>query len=317
MNTNEKELICLSDVEVKPVEWLWYPYIPYGKITIIQGDPGEGKTMLSLNIAALLSQGGALPGDSGVRQPINIIYNSAEDGLADTIKPRLLTAGADCTRILTINETVNSLSMTDERIEKSIKTTGAKLVILDPMQGYIGSNVDLHRANEIRPIFSQLGRIAEENHCAVVLIGHLNKTCGQKAAYRGLGSVDITAAARSVLFVGKSPKDKNKRFIYHSKSSLAPNGKSIVFEIVDGKIEWGEFVDFSAEELLEEGSSIAKIDEAKDFLLQFLSDGAKPQTEIQAEAENKNFGERTLREAKTILKIKSFKEGKKWYWKLP
>ena len=122
-------LINMADVESKNVEFLWYPYIPYGKITIIQGDPGEGKTTAVLRIAALLTKGEMLPEDKQEREPINVIYQTAEDGLADTVKPRLEAAGADCSRILVIDESAENLSMLDSRIEEAIKETGAKLII--------------------------------------------------------------------------------------------------------------------------------------------------------------------------------------------
>lgn len=203
MSNTELNIINMADVEAVAVKWLWKPYIPLGKITIIQGDPGEGKTTLALSIAAALTQGEKLPNEVESKAPMNVIYQTAEDGLADTIKPRLEAVNADCARVLVIDESKEELSMTDERIEKAIQQTGAKLIILDPIQAYIGANVDMHRANEIRPVMSKLGRIAEEYGCAVVLIGHMNKAEGQKSSYRGLGSIDITAVARSVLIVGK------------------------------------------------------------------------------------------------------------------
>ncbi len=196
MSNTEFNIINMADVEAVAVKWLWKPYIPLGKITIIQGDPGEGKTTLALSIAAALTQGENLPNEVETKAPVNVIYQTAEDGLADTIKPRLEAVNADCARVLVIDESKEELSMTDERIEKAIQQTGAKLIILDPIQAYIGANVDMHRANEIRPVMSKLGRIAEEYGCAVVLIGHMNKAAGQKSSYRGLGSIDITAVAR-------------------------------------------------------------------------------------------------------------------------
>ncbi|KLU73807.1 MAG: hypothetical protein RHS_0282 [Robinsoniella sp. RHS] len=124
-NKNELRLINMAEVEAREVDWLWYPYIPFGKITIVQGDPGEGKTTFALHIAALLSKGEMLPCDDKKRKPINIIYQTAEDGLEDTIKPRLLEANAECSRILVIDETEVQLSMTDERLEKAMQETGA------------------------------------------------------------------------------------------------------------------------------------------------------------------------------------------------
>ncbi|MCM1166978.1 MAG: AAA family ATPase [Lachnospiraceae bacterium] len=208
----EKEMLNFErDIEVTPVRWLWYPYIPLGKITIMQGNSGEGKTMLALNIAAALSHGEGLPGDTAPREPIDIIYNTAEDGLSDTIKPRLLAAGADCSRIHTINERVNTITMTDDRVELNVTNVGAKLLILDPIQAYLGSNVDMNKANEVRPVFARLGRIAEDNGCAIVLIGHKGKNQAYSDINALLGSMDQVAAARSVLTVMQHPKTDRSR----------------------------------------------------------------------------------------------------------
>ena len=196
-NKAELHLINMADVKATEIKWLWYPYIPYGKITIIQGDPGEGKTTLVLNLAALLSKGEKLPESEEKSDPINIIYQTAEDGLSDTVKPRLIAANADDERITVIDESKLELSLTDERLEQAIIETKAKLVILDPLQAYIGANVDMHRANEIRPVMKHLAEVAQRQQCAVVLIGHLNKAIGMKSSYRGLGSIDIPASARS------------------------------------------------------------------------------------------------------------------------
>ena len=133
-NKTELKMIKMSDVQSQTVDWLWYPFIPYGKLTIIQGDPGDGKTTLILNIAARLSKGEGLDNDMKVTEPVNIIYQTAEDGLADTVKPRLELAEAVCERIMVIDETEKSLSMIDERLETAIKRTGARVLILDPIQ---------------------------------------------------------------------------------------------------------------------------------------------------------------------------------------
>lgn len=197
-----KELIYMDTIRATEMKWLWYPYIPFGKITVIQGDPGEGKTTLILNVAALLTHG-MFPQSQEKCEPMNVIYQTAEDGLSDTVKPRLLSAGADCSHIIVINESERNVTMSDKRLEAAIAHTGAKLAILEPLQAYIGAEVDVHRANEIRPVMSHLGAIAEKYGCAIVLIGHMNKAMGMKSTYRGLGSIDITAAARSVLIVAR------------------------------------------------------------------------------------------------------------------
>ena len=122
----ELKMIKMSEVQSQEIEWLWYPFIPYGKLTIVQGDPGDGKTTLILNIAAKLSKGEGLDNDMKLTEPMNIIYQTAEDGLADTVKPRLEKAGADCERIVVIDESDKSLSMADERLEEAIIQTGGK-----------------------------------------------------------------------------------------------------------------------------------------------------------------------------------------------
>lgn len=309
------QLITMSDVEVSTVGWLWYPYIPLGKITIMQGDPGEGKTHLVLAITALLTKGEALP-ECQPQPPLNVIYQTAEDGLSDTIKPRLLAVSADCDRVLVIDESKTMLSLSDERIREAIRQTNAKLLILDPLQAYLGADVDMHRANEIRPVFHKLGQVAEETGCAVVIIGHMNKG-GTKSGYRGLGSIDITAAARSVLVVGRSPQDPHIRIMAHSKSNLAPTGDSIAFELGDTFRFLGTST-ITVDELL--GFTEVKrdvLEEAKALLLMMLGKGRQESVALLEAARKQNISERTLKTAKKELGIQSLKIGNCWYSELP
>lgn len=314
--TKELKLINMEDVEVKAVEWLWYPYIPYGKITILQSDPGTGKTTLMLQLAAWLSKGEALPLVNKESAPINIIYQTAEDGLEDTIKPRLLKSGADCSRILVIDESEAELTMNDERLEEAIDRTGARLVILDPIQAYVGSNVDLNRANEIRPVLKQLGNVAERHNCAIVLIGHMNKSSNSKSTYRDLGSIDFQATARSVLIVGRLRDKPSIRIIGHDKSSLAQEGKPMAFEIDEEGFKWiGEY-DISMEDILSGTGTESKMKLAEDLLKDMLKDGEKSQTEILEKSNLIGVSKRVLDEAKKSLEVVSVKKGKSWYWKL-
>ena len=162
MKEADVKMIKMSDVQTQTIEWLWYPFIPYGKLTIIQGDPGDGKTTLALNIAAKLSNGKGLENEIMTQEPATIIYQTAEDGLADTVKPRLENAEADCSKILVIDESSKLLSMTDERLEKALIQTNAKVLILDPIQAYLGGGIDMNRANEARNIIKQLVKLAEK-----------------------------------------------------------------------------------------------------------------------------------------------------------
>lgn len=310
-------LINMADVEAKKVSWLWHPYIPYGKITIIQGDPGEGKTTFILHLAALLSKGDKLPCDDEARMPVNVIYQTAEDGLEDTIKPRLVEAGADCSRILVIDESKEGLSMTDERLVRAIKETGARMVILDPIQAYLGSNVDMHRANEIRPVLKQLVNIAEQYQCAIILIGHMNKASGSKSTYRGLGSIDFQATARSVLVVGRIKEDPTLRIIAHDKSSLAEEGKSIAFRLDRNYgFTWEGNYDISVEELLSGESRGQKSKDARAFLAEILAEGQIAYTDIEEAAKDRGIKKKTLWNAKKEMNIDSVKVGKQWYWML-
>lgn len=260
----ELKLIHMEDVISKEVSWLWYTYIPFGKITIIEGDPGEGKTTLVLKIAALLSKGLPLPCTDDIPyEPMSVIYQTAEDGLEDTIKPRLEQAGADCSKIRVIDESEKELTMSDERLEQAIIETKAKLIILDPIQAYIGATVDMHRANEIRPVLKRLGAIADKYQCAIILIGHMNKASGTKSTYRGLGSIDIQATARSVLLVARLRDKPNIRIMAQDKSSLAPAGDSIGFELTeDNGFECIGAYEITVDELLsgQEGRGKKKFD---------------------------------------------------------
>lgn len=246
----ELKLIKMSDVQSQEIEWLWYPFIPYGKLTIIQGDPGDGKTTLVLNIAAKLSNGIGIDEAMKVSEPVNIIYQTAEDGLADTVKPRLESAGADCTKIIVIDESEKSLSMIDERLEEAIIKTNARLLILDPIQAYLGGEMDMNRANEARDMTKKLGLLAEKHKCAIVLIGHMNKAAGNKAAYRGMGSIDFFAVARSVLLVGRVEGQENIRAVAQIKNNLAEFGHSKAFELKDGSFHWMGDYEITADELL-------------------------------------------------------------------
>ena len=302
------------------VQWLWGHYIPFGKLTIIQGDPGEGKTTLALRLAAACSTGIPLPGMESM-EPFNVIYQSAEDGMGDTIKPRLMEAGADLERVLSIVEEKKQLSLLDERIERAIREHNARLMILDPIQGYIGSRVDINRANEIRGVLKSVSSAAERTGCAIVLIGHLNKASGTSSAYRGLGSIDFRAAARSVLLIGRLKNDPTVRVIVHDKSSLAPEGKSLAFGLGDEEgFRWLDGYDgITSEELLCGFTAETKTAAAEELIRSMLADGQEIMAEdVFRAAEGKGISRRTVNEAKKAFpNIITRKNGKYWFWSLP
>ena len=321
MKAPEKEelvpMLCYEDIEQTSVEWLWFPYLPFGKLTIIQGNPGEGKTYFAMMLTAACTNRKTFPNMEEI-EPFNVIYQTAEDGMGDTIKPRLVEAGADLSRVMVIDDTEEALTLSDDRIEKAIRQNQVRLLIIDPVQAFIGADVDMNRANEVRPVFRKLGMIAEQTGCAIVLIGHLNKSSGTQSTYRGLGSIDFQAAARSVLIVGRIKDEPEIRVVCHVKSSLAPEGKSIAFRLdKDTGFEWiGEY-DISADDLLSGDNRGQKIRSAKEFLKEVLESGSVAQTKVAEEAESRGIKKKTLWNAKKELEIDSVKIGNQWFWMLP
>lgn len=334
-------ITCLADVVEEEVMWLWERYIALRKLCLIEGDPSHGKTWFSLFLAAAVSRGWKLPDpDTGgferskEREPANVIYMTAEDGLADTIKPRLSMLGADHNRIYVIegqrngDDDMEPVSMQDvDILRQAMKDIRPTLLIIDPLQGFLGSGVDMNKANQTRPVLSGMLRLAEEFNCAVVIIRHLNKSNIGKAAYRGIGSIDFTAAARTVLLVGKDPEDDHKRVVVPTKCNIGIEGVPVVFELNEFGFVWAGKTDKTADELLypeqrgddskEDGSLVDKV---VVFLQEALQDGPVAFSKLSRDA-GKLHGasDKTLRRAKEKLNIEAFKgQGAKgaWYWKL-
>ena len=315
------KIIRMSDVELTPVDWLWKPYLPFGKLSVLQGNPGEGKTYFAMHLAAACTNGKLLPNMERM-EPFNVIYQTAEDGLGDTVKPRLIEAGADLDRVLVIDDSDVQLTLSDERIEKAIIENNARLVIIDPIQAYLGADVDMNRANEVRPIFMRLGQVAQRTGCAILLIGHLNKAAGMQSLQRGLGSIDIAAAVRSVMFIGKLKHDPTTRILTHEKSSLAPPGVSLAFSLGDeGGFRWVGEYDITADEMLSgiEPQRETKTQQARDLICTLLAGGKQVLSEdIDKAALERGIPGRTVRDAKRelgdALKSKIVEGRKKVFW---
>lgn len=315
---NDYKLTYYNTISSRTVEWLWYPYIPYGKITILQGDPGEGKSTMMLQLAALITAGKAMPDGSGDKVPGNVIYQAAEDGIEDTIKPRLLAAGADCGRIAFLENEENPITLDDERLEQAIKDTQAKLLVIDPLQAYLGIDNDMQRSNSTRLVFGRLAKVAERTGCAVVLIGHMNKSSRTKGIYRGLGSIDIAAVARSILLVGRDSSNPYYRIMVQIKNNLAPEGKAFVFELnPDLGFSWIGQEEHEMEDLLfQRSKGESKLDKAKEYLKLLLNGSDMPCADILEKMRATGIGTRTVEQAKKDMGIISYKLGDKWYWRL-
>lgn len=318
----EPLLVALSSVQSVETRWLWRPYVPLGKITLMEADPGTGKTYMALSMAAVVSSGGRFYGepDTVCRAPANVVYQSAEDGLADTIKPRMetLIPQPDFGRIFVIDEHQKGLTLLDRRIETTLQRIRPALFILDPLQAYLGATVDMHRANEVRPVLAQIARLAEQYECAFLIVMHMNKDSQGQALYRALGSIDIPAVARSMIFLGKNPNNTDQRIMCHEKSSLAPRGESLVFRI------WPEFggvafvgtSDMSADDVLHakaktRNKPAVTLTNAMQLLNNLLGEtGAAPLEEVENLQTSAEISQRTMYNAKNELELQTVRIGR-------
>jgi len=331
----EPILVRMADVEPEKVEFLWPPYLPKGKLALLEGDPGLGKTYLALALAAAISRGLPLPGtDGGLGAgcaPANVLYLTAEDGLGDTLRPRLDAAGADPERVFVldgmrgVDGKTAAVTLADlDVLELAAVKVQPVLVVVDPIQGYLGAATDMHRANEVRPLLTGIARLGERFGFAAVAIRHLRKSSTDRAVHRGLGSIDFAAAARSILLIGEDPENEERRILAHAKSNLAKGGPSLAFEIADGRFRWAGSSELRADDLLaprdEAGRAPRK--DAEAFLREVLASGPVAARQVQKQARENGIAERTLSRAKADLRvvverIGSFGSGGAWHWRLP
>lgn len=320
---SEKEassLITLySDVRATSVRWLWFPFIAVGKITLLQGDPGDGKSTMMMNLIAELSNGGATPDGQAFGRPQRAIYQCSEDGVSDTIKPRLETAGADCRNIAFINEEIyGGLTLDDERIREAIIDFRPRLVVIDPIQAYLGSDSDLQIAGRARKLMRRLSLWASTYDCAVVLIGHLNKKEGSKGLYRSLGSIDVVAAARSVLQVDRETQDADIRVVRQIKNSLGPSDGEFRFEIrPQTGFKWLDVTTTPERgQRIEEPTFGTKMDKAAYLIKELLSQGDMKSTDVYAALEGKGITHRTAEDTRKNMGIRCYRKMNHWYWSI-
>jgi len=309
------KLRFFDEIAEEEIRWLWKPYIAFGKITVIQGDPGNGKTTLALAIAAIISRREQMP--TGDAEPFigNIIYLSGEDSPQDTIKPRLAACGADCSKICFAEPdgTLSALSL-----ENAIRETNTKYVVLDPLQAFLGEKQDISSAKNMRPFLKELADAAARTGAAIVIIGHMNKVEHAKGIYRGLGSIDITAAARSVLLVGKRKDDPGIRFMTQIKNNLSAFGKSVGFTIAaDGGVEFLGESEVREEDLLSNATAKkTKYQTAKEMIINMLKDGDRMSNEIYTTLLDAGITSGMIQGVKRDFAVRSVQKGSDWFWTL-
>ena len=272
-----------------------------------------------INIIAAASNGTTLPDGTSLSKPIHVIYQCSEDGINDTIKPRLAAAGADCDKVAFLNEENEWITLGDTRIRRAIADFNAKLLVIDPIQAYLG-DTDLSSASSMRRMLRQLAGWASMHECAIVLIGHLNKSQSSKDLYRALGSIDLVAAARSVIEVDRSEKDRNILMLKHLKCSLSSKAADMYFTITDSRrIEWLDYCPgsetFNDERMPSEKQS--KLDQAISFMRELLDEGPVRSSEMLNHLSGSSFSSRIVFSAKKALGIESVKRDNVWYWRLP
>jgi RecA-family ATPase len=319
-----KPYTLLSDVSIKHVQHLWHPYVPLGELTVIDGDPGTNKSSFTLDLAARVSTGAAMPGEKKTSARGSVLLLVAEDSIRKTLPLRLQAAGADLTRIAVMSESL-TIPLGLPAIEQAVCKMRAKLLIIDPLMAFLGK--DANNDQKVRQALMPLRAFAERTNTAGILVRHLNKRGGGNSLYRGSGSMGIIGTTRSALFISKHPEDPNMRVLCHTKCNLAPEGPSLLFEPVsdDGgavHIEWRGQCDLKAKDLLKTTSEQGeKLDTAKRFLLDAVADGAVEQKKLKAMAAKAAIAWRTVERAKEVLGLRSGREG--WgpgsvcFWELP
>jgi putative DNA primase/helicase len=330
-------------VVVKPVEWLWPGRVAIGKHTLIAGEPGLGKSQVAIAVAALVTNGGALPCGEGNALVGNVIILSAEDGAADTVVPRLMAAGADLRRVHIVTavrangtgrRTFNLQADLDLLEHKIAEIGNVRLVVIDPISSYLGPKVDSHVNAAVRAALEPIGDLADRMRVAVVSITHQPKGTGTPAINRFIGSIGFVAQSRAAFMVTRDPQDETRRLFLPVKNNLAPLGKGLAFRLVQHIVDdatvascvvWeSQHIEITADQALraadERGAGGQHpCDEAADFLRSALGNGPMPVSELKDEATGVGLAWRTIRRAKERLGVRAIKTGMDagWVWELP
>lgn len=324
-------VVALNTVEREEVDWLWEGRLARGRLTGLMGDPGAGKSWVTAAIGTAASLGAPLPGEERAREPMDVLYLACEDGLADTMRPRFEDLGADLTKIH-IMTAVKGLdgkerhpSLVDDLadVERALTERHCKILVIDPINAYLGSQLDTHRDAALRSVLAPLAALCERLGVACIFVLHLTKSGRDRALYRGQGSIAYGAAARVVLLAGANPENPNEKAVCWIKGNLSEPAPTIGYEIRDGIFYWCES-SLTADQILApdaDSGATGKLAEAERFLANELADGPRPSKALLAEAKTElGISERTMRTAKASLGVgrekRGFGEDGAWYWSL-
>ena len=338
---NEVEMICMSDIEMKPISWLWYDRIACGKLTVIAGNPGLGKSQLTASLAATVTTGAVWADGSEPTTIGNVIFLSAEDDAADTIKPRLMAAGAntslchvlDAVRIKSdSNEcTKRSFDLTQdiERLGAAIAKLGnVRMVVIDPISSYLGST-DSHNNADMRGLLAPLSAMAAEHEVAIILLTHLNKSTNQDAIGRVIGSIGLIAAARAGYIVVKDEKAPETRYFIPIKNNIGNDYDGFAFHIEGIELSEGiktSYVDWHkgvviAQKILhpEPEEKPTATNGAQDFLRELLSGKPMLAKDVFEQAEAMGYSKAAMQRARIRIGASHRKVGMDggWEWSLP
>jgi hypothetical protein len=324
------ELLPLSQVEAREVDWFWKPYLAKGMLAMLSGDPGAGKTFVALAIAAAATTG-RVPHTQEPCEPGNVLYLSIENSAECVLRPRFNALGGDSARLNLLKGSITGTGKDAERgavwlsdqqlLRAALEATKPALVVVDPIQSYLGKEVDAHRSNETRPVLDGLAHLAEVFRCCILLVRHLSKSQTGRAIHRGLGSIDLTGAVRTELLAGTAADGTQQRAIVQIKNNLGQFGESLGYGIEDGIFRWTGKSDLTAASLFaaEPGNDEASaLGEAKEFLQEILQAEPRKEADVMAEARQAGISRSTLKRAKAQLSVKSRKNGMSggWVWAL-
>ena len=320
-------LVYLCDLQPQPVEWLWQDRLACGTLAMISGVPGWGKTWIALAIAAALSRGRD-PFTCEKLEPCTVLYASMEHNSSAVILPRFVGLHGDPKRFAVLRGVLSapsaSLNVRDtSHLEEALQRTHARLVILDSLDIYSGTGIDLHQPAETLPLLEKLGRLAEKQDCCILLIRHLSKRGPGRPTHRSQGSIEISAFLRTEFLAGSSPDAPSQPALLQIKSNLGPLAPSLSYRIDDaGNFSWTGLSKLTREEMLADrptGAGLPKRRFAGEWLREYLQNGSETQGRIETAAERDGVCIRTLRRAKFDLGVHSAKDGVKgvWYWSLP